>query len=75
MRDRISEKGTESTNILKDKTSYFEKANGKIELKRSQKYFYQIQGQVSQLKRVSLYICNGKNLPLYVETVTFDENF
>ena len=75
MCERISEKGTESINILKDKRFYFEKTNGKIELKRSQKYFYQIQGQVSQLKGVSLYICNGKNVPLYVETVTFDENF
>ena len=29
----------------------------------------------TQLKRVDFVVCFGKNVPLYVETVTFDENF
>ena len=43
----------------------------------SRKYFYQIQGQMfcTQLKRGDFVIYFGKNVPLYVETVTFDENF
>ena len=43
----------------------------------SRKYFYQIQGQMfcTQLKRGDFVVYFGKNVPLYVETVTFDENF
>ena len=63
--------------VLKDKKFYLEKANGKIQLKRSQKYFYQIQGHMfcTQLRRLDFVVYFGKNVPLYVETVTFDENF
>ena len=75
MCDRIQEGGTQSTNNLKDKTFYFEKANGKIQLERSQKYFNQIHGEVSQLKRGNFDVYTGKNVPFYVETVIFDENF
>ena len=54
-----------------------EKANGKIQLKRSHKYFYQIQGQMfsTQLKRVNFLVYFGKNVPLYDGTIKFDENF
>ena len=64
-------------NILKYKKFYLEKANGKIQLKRSQKYFYQIQGEMfcTQLRRVDFVVYFGKNVPLYVETLTFDEHF
>ena len=53
-----------------DKKFYLEKANGKIQFKRSYKYFYQIQGQMfcTQLKRVDFIVYFGKNVPLYVET-------
>ena len=46
-------------------------------MKKSHKYFYQIQGQMfcTQLKRVDFVIHFGKNVPLYVKTVTFDEHF
>ena len=62
--------------FLKDKKFYLEKANGKIQLKRSHKYFYQIQGQMfcTKLKRVNFVVYFGKNVPLYVETVTFNES-
>ena len=51
--------------------------NEKIQLKRSHKYFYQIQGQMfcTQLKRFNFVVYFRKNLPLYIETVTFDEHF
>ena len=56
-----------------------EKAKGKIQLKSSHKYFYQIQGQMfcTQLKRLGFDVCFRKNVPLqlYVETVMFDEYF
>ena len=29
----------------------------------------------SQLKKVNFVVCFGKNVPLYVDTVMFDENF
>ena len=63
--------------VLKVKKFYLEKANGKSQLKRSHKYFYQIQGQLfcTQLKRVDFVVYFGKNVPLYVEIVKFDENF
>ena len=63
--------------VLRDKKFYLEKANGKIQLKRSHKYYYQIQGQMfcTQLKRVDFVVYFRKNVPLYVETVTFDETF
>ena len=63
--------------VLKDKKFHLEKANGKSQLKRSHKYFYQIQGQLfcTQLKRVDFIVYFGKNVPLYVEIVKFDENF
>ena len=54
---------------------HFEKLNGKILLKRSPKYFYQIQGQLSQLKGANFDVYTGKNVPVYVETATFEENF
>ena len=62
--------------VLEDKEFYLEKANGKIQLKRSHKYFYQIQGQMlcTQLKRVKFVVYSGRNVPLHVVTVTFDEN-
>ena len=46
-------------------------------MKRSYKYFYQIEGQMfcTRLKTVDFVIHFGKNVPLYVETVTFDEHF
>ena len=72
---RIWEGGTQSANVLKDKTFYFEKANWKILLKRSHKYFSLTQGEVSQLKRVNFDVNGGKNVPLFVENVIFDENF
>ena len=75
MCQRIQEGGSQSNNILEFETFYFEKEYGKIQLKRSQKYFPQIQGQVSQLKRVNFDVHTGKNVQLYVETVTFDEIF
>ena len=39
--------------------------------------FYQIQGQMfcTLLKRVNFVVYFGKNVTLYVETVTFDEKF
>ena len=51
--------------VLKDKEFYLEKANGKIQLKRSHKYFYQIQGQMlcTQLKRVKFVVYFGRNVP------------
>ena len=60
--------------VLKDKKFYLEKANGNNQLKRSHKYFYQIQGQMfcTQLKRVHFVVYFGKNVPVYVET---DANF
>ena len=63
--------------VLKDRKFYLEKANGKIQSKRLHKYFHQIQGQMfcTQLKRVDFVVYFGKNVPLYVETVMFDENF
>ena len=61
--------------VLKDKKAYLEKANGKIQLKRSHKYFYQIQGQTfyTKSRRVNFIVCFRKNVPLYVDTVRFDE--
>ena len=73
MCDRIQEEGTESTNILKDKTFYFEKANGQIELKRSQIFLSNSRTSVA-IKESQFCVYTGKNAPLYVETVTFDEN-
>ena len=56
--------------VSKDKKCYSEKANGKIQLKSSHKYFFQIQGQMfcTQLSRVDFVVYFGKNVPLYVET-------
>ena len=56
--------------VLKDKKFCLEKANGKIQLKMSHKYFYQIQGQMlcTQLKRVNFAVYFGKNVPLHVGT-------
>ena len=44
--------------VFKDRKFYLERANGKIQLKRSHKYFYQIQGQVfcTQSKRVDFVV-------------------
>ena len=72
-----SKLGQSINDVLKDKKLYSEKANLKIQLKRSHKYFYQIQGQriCTKLKRVDFVVYFGKNVPLYVETITFDENF
>ena len=55
---------------MKDKKFYLEKANGKIQLKMSHKYFYQVQGQMfcTQLKRVDFAVYFGKNVPLHVGT-------
>ena len=53
---------------MKGKIFYLEKANGKIQLKRSLQYFSQTHGQVSQLKRVSFDVYVDKNVPLYVDT-------
>ena len=63
--------------VLKYKKFYLEKANWKIQLKKSHKYFYQIRGQMfcTQLKRLYFAVYFGKNVPLYVEIVTFEENF
>ena len=63
--------------VLEDKKFYLKKASGKIQFKRSHKYFYHIQGQMfcTQLKRVDFVVYFGKNVPLYLETVTSDENF
>ena len=63
--------------VLKDKKLYLEKANDKIQLKRSHKYFYRIQGQIfrTQLKRVNFVAYFGKNVPLYVETITLMKIF
>ena len=44
-------------------------------MKRSAKYFYQIQGQLPQLKGADFDVFADKNVPLYDETATFDENF
>ena len=65
----------QSINALKNKKFYL--ANGKIQLKRSHEYFYQIQGQMfcAQLERVDFVVYLRKNLPLSVEIVTFDKNF
>ena len=42
-----SSKSDQSINdVLKDKKFYLEKPIGKVKLKRSHKYFYQIQGQM-----------------------------
>ena len=65
----LSSKLDQSINdVLKDKKFYLEKVNGKIQLKRSHKYFYQIQGQMfcSRLKRVDFVVYFGKNVPLHV---------
>ena len=62
---------------MKDKKIYLEKANEKIQLIRSYKYFYRTQGEMfcTQLKRVDLAVHCGKNVPPYAQTVTFNKNF
>ena len=44
--------------VFKDRKFYLERANGKIQLKRSHKYFYQIRGQMfcTQSKRVDFVV-------------------
>ena len=56
---------------------YLEKANGEILLRSSLKFFDCIEGQMfcSQLKKVNFVVYFGRNVPLYVENVVFDENF
>ena len=46
-------------------------------MKRSHKYFYQIQGQMfcTHLTRVSSCLFQKKNVPLHVETAMFDKIF
>ena len=57
--------------------SLLRKANGEILLRSSLKFFDCIEGQMfcSQLKKVNFVVYFGRNVPLYVENVVFDENF
>ena len=62
--------------VLNDKSFYLEMVDDrKVQLKRSHKYFYQIQGQLfcSGLK-VDFVVWFGDMKPLHVETVTYHNN-
>ena len=63
--------------VLQDKSFYLHKKDGIICLKENHSYYYQIQGQMfcSQLKRVDFVVWFGNDLPLHVQTVTFDDKF
>ena len=63
--------------FLQDKRFYLHKKDGNICLKENHSYYYQIQGQMfcSQLKRVDFVVWFGNDLPLHVQTVTFDDKF
>ena len=63
--------------VVSDKKFYLQKKDNNISLKKSHKYFYQIQGQMfcSNLNRVDLVVWFGNDKPLFVETVTFDDKF
>ena len=59
------------------KNFFLRKTGNRISLKRTHKYFYQIQGQMfcANLLRADFVVWFGDNQPLFVETIFFDELF
>ena len=62
---------------IKNKSFFLHKVGEKITLKKSHKYFYQIQGQMfcANLFRIDLVVWFGDKEPLFIETLFFDELF
>ena len=63
--------------ILKDKKFFLQKKGHQISLKKSHRYFYQVQGQMfcADLSRVDFVVWVGDDEPLYTETIFFDKLF
>eukprot|EP00794_Sanderia_malayensis_P016367 gene16367-biopygen12059 len=62
---------------LKDKKFFLADSDGTIKLKRKHKYYYQVQGQMfcANLKRVDFVAWFGGSEPLFVDSITYDEDF
>ena len=62
---------------LLDKNFFLKITEGEVKLKRSHKYYYQVQGQMfcADIMRTDFVVWFGDGEPLFVETIFYDENF
>ena len=62
---------------INNKKFFLQKHGNEVNLKKSHKYYYQVQGQMfcANLIRTDFIVWFGDDEPLYVETIFFDELF
>ena len=62
---------------LLDKKFFLKRDKGEVKLKRSHKYYYQVQGQMfcADVMRTDFVVWFGDEEPLFVETIFYDEHF
>ena len=71
----FSKKNLSIEDACNDKNFFLDKLNGKITLKRTHNYFYQIQGCMATLNVRWCDIVVFTNVDLYIERIYFDNEF